>query len=150
VSIPVYLVVDVPWPGAFTSGASGATSSVFVSSRFRGSTLSEIVLHEVIHALEIDADPLSPLVRLDREMERRELPPSDQRSQFSHALVFVQAAETVRRLIDSNHVDYGVSHAYYERVPCSQLVRDHWVRCLRGDIDADTAVARMIADVFPA
>jgi len=63
-------------------------------------------------------------------------------------IVFVQAAESVRRFLDPTYTDYGFSHTYYDRVPCAAVVRRHWLDRLAGHIDTRTAVDRILAEVF--
>jgi hypothetical protein len=150
VTVPVRLVASSFWPGMFTSRslATGAICFVGVAG-LAPTTLIEMVLHEAIHAL----DEVSPratgsvLRRLDAALERAGLAGDPRFEQVTHSLYFVQAAETVRRIVDAAHVDYGVTHTYYERVPGTAPVRENWVAHLDGASDADTAIERIAADL---
>jgi hypothetical protein len=154
-AVPVYLVADVPAPGAFTtrSRRHGAVCVVGVAPH-PGSTLLEVVLHEATHALEVMAgttdEAESVLARVRRRLREAGVPPSDPLLRdVPHTLMFVHAGEAVRRLLDGSHRHYGDTHDYYARLPrVAAPVRRQWARHLDGQIPADEAVALMVEEVL--
>jgi len=67
-----------------------------------------------------------------------------------HTLMFVQAGETVRRLIDHAHQHYGVVAGYYpkvERVAAIEL--PIWKDHLDGKLTREQALERIITEVGP-
>lgn len=151
VEIPVFLVVDAPRPGAFTSRSRRTGAACFVSiSEHPGTDLVEMVLHEAGHALtafgELPAG--SPLHRLEEAVLGAGIARPDPRAELAHALLFVHAAETVRRLIDPLHTHYGDAHGYYAKVPVSAVVRRHWTAHLDGDLTPGAAVDAIVTEAL--
>jgi hypothetical protein len=65
---------------------------------------------------------------------------------FVHTVMFVQAAGTVRRVLDPNHRDYGDVKGYYARVGrAAEVVVPAWRDYLDGRIDREAAVERIVA-----
>lgn len=150
--IPEVFVGSAPFPGAFTSFSDATGAICFVGlDGLDGTSLLETVLHEAIHAFEMTSEGRRRSVpgRLGRRIA--EILPDDRAVlDVPHSLIFVQAAETVRRIIDPAHVHYGVSHTYYDRVPTSKPVLEHWVRHLDGTIAADGAIEAIASDLANA
>jgi hypothetical protein len=148
--IPVYLVGDGPWPGAVTyrSRAEGGMCFVAIDSA-EGSQLVETIIHEAIHALDVStADEPTALNQLRAELRETGVGSSDPLMRnLPHLLIFVQAAETTRRCIAPEHVDYGVTHGVYERLePGASVVREHWPRSIERSIDLPTAIVEIVRD----
>ncbi len=60
--------------------------------------------------------------------------------------MFVQAAGTVRKVLDPGHKDYGDTAGYYPKVPrATAVVRPAWEAYLRGEISRDAALERIAA-----
>jgi len=153
VTIPVYLVVDMPWPGARTLRRHRGDGICFVSinrDELAGSLLYETILHEATHALDIAAggDDVFDAIRtkLDQAGLSRD---HDAARNVPHTVMFVQAAETIRRIVDPKHEHYGVVSKYYDRVSKPGLavgdeVRDLWTRYLDGKMRRAEAVDRLV------
>ena len=76
--------------------------------------------------------------------------PRDRSRDLPHALMFVQSAESIRRVIAPEHVDYGVVEGVYERFgTTAEEVRGAWVEHLEGALGCDEALASMVAAVAP-
>ncbi len=147
--IPVVLVGSMSFPGAFTAWSDVTGAICFVSVEgMDGTALIEMVLHEATHGFEVISPGRggSVLARLGQRV-RAVLPDNAAIFDVPHSLIFVQAAETVRRIVEPSHVPYGVTHTYYDRVPVSHPVVEHWVSHLDGAYDADTAIERIVADL---
>lgn len=135
---PVILTGSIAGPGAFTSLSDVTGAVCFVGvEKLRGTSLLETIVHEATHAMDGPTSRSgSVLDRLRGAVANRDV---------WHSLIFVQAGETIRRLVDPSHVHYGVTHTYYDRVPSSKPVLEHWVAHLDGESDADTAIERIAA-----
>jgi hypothetical protein len=147
--LPVILVGSMAFPGAFTawSDITGAICFVGVDG-LDGTALIETVLHEATHGFEVISPGRRDSILAKLGQRVREALPDDRAIlDVPHSLIFVQAAETVRRLVDPEHVHYGVTHTYYDRVPTSRPVLEHWVRHLDGEIDTESAVQAIVADL---
>lgn len=153
VTIPVDLVVDMPWPGAHTYRlfGGGALSIVSISrDEFAGSLLYESILHESTHALDIAAGRNDVFDAIRRKLEAVGFSKGDDAYRnVPHTIMFVQAAETIRRIVNPEHKHYGVVSKYYERVsrpgvPIGNEVRDVWTRYLDGKISREEAVDTLV------
>jgi hypothetical protein len=150
-AIPVYLVAAAPQPGAVTHLDDQGRGVCFVSvgekSGTAGSQLFETVLHEATHALDV-ASQTSVLGDLRRALEAVGVGPRERAFRdLPHTLMFVQAAESVRRQVDPGHQDYGDVSGYYGRVPRSELVRGFWRDHLGGKLSRAEAVAGIVEGV---
>ncbi|HVS12872.1 MAG TPA: hypothetical protein VMV46_03030 [Thermoanaerobaculia bacterium] len=151
-AIPVYLVHDSVWPGATTYRDRDGTGYCIVAvdrEENRGSALLEIVLHEATHALDIAsqlAARSSVLTRLRDRLRAAGLGPEDDAFRdLPHTLMFVQAGETIRRVVDPRHVHYGDGPStYYDRVPHARLVRDLWIAHLDAKVTLDQVLDRLV------
>ncbi len=144
--VHIVLTASVPHlPFTSLSDRYGAISFIGVAG-LDGSALLETVLHEATHALEWSGPNDSILARLAQRVHEA-FGDAPALRQVAHSLIFVQAAETVRRIVDPRHVHYGVTHTYYDRVPVSKPVVEHWVAHLDGAYDADTAIERIVDDL---
>jgi hypothetical protein len=133
--IPVYLVTEAPVPGAVTHRDGRGKGVCFVAVQgVERTQLYEIVLHEATHALDVATPGASALEELRaklaavgvgaRERAMRDLP---------HTLMFVQAAESIRRTVDPAHEDYGEVSGYYAKIgKPAELVRGFWRDHLDG------------------
>jgi hypothetical protein len=62
-----------------------------------------------------------------------------------HTLMFVQAGETIRRVVDPAHKHYGDVYGYYAKVPrATEAVRPAWEAHLRGELAQDAALDRIV------
>jgi hypothetical protein len=144
--IPVYLVAEGQFPGAVTYRAPGGAVCIVAANMAAGTQWLEAVLHETIHALDITAEG-SVLDDLRGRLEQLD-PPGSPREvhDFVHTVMFVQAAGTVRRVIDPAHKDYGDVNGYYPKVPrATAVVVPAWRAYLAGEVSREAALARIAA-----
>jgi hypothetical protein len=74
-----------------------------------------------------------------RDKEWREVP---------HTLMFVQAGETIRRVVDPKHEPYGVVAKYYDKVrPIADVEIPAWTAYLDGKTTREEAVEKILAAV---
>jgi hypothetical protein len=152
IEIPVYLVAELPPPGAITHRTERDEGVCFVGvDAAQGSQLFEVILHEATHALDLATRNESALGELRRELQASGLP-SEHRAHrdLPHLLMFVQSAETVRRLLDPAHRDYGEAARVYERLPGAEAVRSHWREHLDGKQTRAQALKGILASLEPA
>jgi hypothetical protein len=64
--------------------------------------------------------------------------------------MFVQAAETMRRIYNPDHVAYGEATGLYERLGEVAVVeREVWPRHLDGELTRDEALRRIVEELDP-
>lgn len=144
--IPMYLVGAAPFPGAFTMRSQGGPFSVVALEGEPDSQWVEIVVHESIHALDVLAKEGSVLAELQRRLSQ--VPGADPQEvhDFVHTVMFVQAAGTVRKVLDPGHKDYGDVRGYYARVGrAATVVVPAWREYLDGKSTRDEALAKIVA-----
>jgi hypothetical protein len=146
--IPVYLVAEAPFPQAVTHRRRGGGGICFVGlSELKGLLLCETVLHEATHALDVATrDSGSVLVDLQERLRTAGFGPGTPAYRdVPHTVIFVQAGETVRRLLDSAHRHYGEVCGYYAKVPAAaEAVRAWWPPYLDGAIGHAEVVERIV------
>jgi hypothetical protein len=148
--IPVYLVALAPQPGASTHrqrGGGGGVCIVGIDPGREG-LMIETVLHESIHALDVSTDKQETVLNLLRSALREagHTPRSATLRDVPHTLIFVQAGETVRRLIDPAHKHYGDVAGYYAKVPEEvAAVREPWTMFLDGRLGRQEAIREICA-----
>jgi hypothetical protein len=144
--VPVYLVATAPSPGAFSMLSQEGPFSVVALEGEPDSQWVEIVVHELIHGLDAKAGEGSVLGDLRARLEK--VPGASPREvhDFVHTVMFVQAAGTVRRILDPSHRDYGDVKAYYARVGrAAEVVVPAWRSYLDGKMDREAAVEKIVA-----
>lgn len=144
--VPVFLVAMAPFPGAFSMLSQGGPFSVVALEGEPDSQWVEIVVHELIHGLDAQAGERSVLGDLRSRLEK--VPGASPRDvhDFVHTVMFVQAAGTVRRVLDPSHRDYGDGRGYYARVGrAAEVVVPAWRAYLDGKIDRETALEQIVA-----
>ena len=130
--IPVVLVAHAPRPHAVTMRRRGGPECFVSCTEFQGTQFVEAVMHEATHAMEAAAD--DPNQVLNQLRERLKSVDSKVLRDLPHTLMFAQAAATVGRMIDPNHIPYGDSSGYYDRVgPLGKRVAAVWNAHLRGE-----------------
>jgi hypothetical protein len=143
--IPLHLVAEAPYPGGVTYVARPGSGLCLVGAdAAAGSQWLETVVHESIHALDLGGE--SALDELRRRLGTLEPRlPAREAWDVSHALMFVQAAGTVRRVLASHHQDYGEASGVYSRLPkASEVVVPAWQAWMRGEITQDAALDRIV------
>lgn len=146
--IPVYLVAVAPQPGGFTHRLRGTGVSFVSIQGNEGPLLRETVIHESIHALDIaNADHASVFNILRRDLlESGVARNAPLNRDLPHTLMFLAAAETVRRCIDPAHRDYGDVAGYYAKVPAATAaIRPHWRTFIDGSQPRDATLRAIIA-----
>jgi hypothetical protein len=149
-ALPVYLVGEAPWPGALTVFDERRQGVSFVAANAGdGSTLLEIVLHEVTHSLDVACGEHSALGEL-----RARLPAPEgalRRGDPAHVLMFVQSAESIRRVIDPAHHDYGDLEGVYARLGAGvAALRGAWGDHLAGRLTRAEAFDLYAESLAPA
>ena len=153
-TIPVRIVFEAPFPGAVTHRAPGGGVCFVGVKANPGSQLLETVLHEATHVLDI-ATPIadgvggSVLYELRARLEKAGFTRKDPEwRDVPHTLMFVQAGETIRRLVDRKHEHYGVAARYYDKVRAiADLELDAWIAYLDGKATREEAIERIVAGV---
>ena len=148
-TIPVYLSAHLPWPGGFTYRLDSGGGVCFVGvgrPELAGSALGELVLHESTHALDVD-NAESVLEKLRARLRAEGFTREDRVLRDApHTLMFVQAAETIRRFVDSEYGHYGDgASTYYDQVPLARFERDLWIRHLEGSVTLEDAIEQIVA-----
>ncbi len=153
-TVPLYLVYQAPRPEGFTfrqrDGKGVCMMSVTANT---GTQLFEIALHESIHALDVEsAGEKNALVEIRNRLMKAGLKSDDpDMRNVPHTLMFIQAAETIRRIIDPLHKHYGEVRGYYERVPIpSKIELPIWIAYLDGKITRDEAVTQIVEGFLKA
>lgn len=155
--VPVYLVAETPWPGGFTmwGKSSSSTRGICLLSveANKGSLLLESLLHEAIHALDLETKGTGNiLIELQNRLLKAGYTRSDRDfEQAAHFLVFVQTAETVRRMLDPSHRHYGEVKGVYARLPLVAKVElPTWTAYLDGKISREEALNRIVEGFIKA
>jgi hypothetical protein len=146
-TIPVYLVAAAPTPGGFTHRRRGGGGVCFVGVDERPELLNETVLHECVHALDLSTQSqATALNTLRKELQAAGLGPrSEMMRSVPHTLMFVQAGETVRRLLNPEHKHYGDAAGYYAKVPeAVAAVREPWTAFLDEKLSREAAIAKIV------
>jgi hypothetical protein len=144
--VPIYLVAAAPFPGAFSMLSQGGPFSVVALEGEPDSQWVEIVVHELIHGLDAKAGEGSVLGDLRSRLAK--IPGASPRDVHDcvHTVMFVQAAGTVRRVLDPSHRDYGDVKGYYARVgSAAEVVVPAWRSYLDGTIDREAAIEMIVA-----
>ena len=148
--VPVFLVVETPWPGAFTFWDSTRKGTIVVSVEANpGSILYEALLHEAIHALDLETEGKGNLLaEIRARLKKAGLADNDiALVQGAHLIVFMQAGETIRRLIEPSHRHYGDVrgvYAYDALRPLVDVARPVWMAYLDKRISRDEAINQIV------
>lgn len=150
IEIPVCLVAKAPFPQGFTHRRKGGGAVCIIGVEgLNGSTMCEVVLHECIHALDIATEQSgSALQELRATLYRYKIKArSKEFHDIPHTLIFVQAADTVRAVIDPTHKAYGDSAGYYAKLPAiSDAVKKAWKAHAEGSLGRDEALIQIARD----
>jgi hypothetical protein len=144
--VPVYLVAESPWPGGFTLWNDDKRIIIISVEAHQGSNLFENLLHEAIHALDLETKGKgNVLIEIRNRLLKAGLTDNDQAVRHgAHWLVFIQAGETVRRFLDPSHQHYG-KELYTRLQRMSQAdVPVVWMAYLDGKVSRDDAVNQIV------
>lgn len=143
--IPLHLVAEAPHPGGVTYVAEAGRGLCLVGvDAAAGSQWLEIVVHESLHALDLSGESALDALRqrlgsLDPRLAARDA------WNVSHAVMFAQAAGTVRRVLVPHHRDYGEVSGVYSRLPKgAEVVAPAWQAWMRGEITREAAIERIV------
>lgn len=148
--IVVTLVGEAPYPGIFAADARGLATASFVRVHgLEGSSLSEAVLHEVLHAIdELTVRSPTALNRLRGALSRHGIAENDPNVEMAvNTVTFAEAASLIHRFIDPNHRPLGES-GFYALYPPAPAIVDAWIKHIGGAPLDDTAdaIAKAVAD----
>jgi hypothetical protein len=150
--VPVYLVAETPWPGGFTMWGKDKSRGVCVLSvtTYQGSRLITALLHEAIHALDLETKGKgNVLVELrDRLLQAGFAADDEVVRHGPHMLVFIHSSETIRRHVDSSYQPYN--EGIFVRSGIEPMVKVElpvWTAYLDGKISRDEALKQMV-DAF--
>lgn len=146
--LPVYLVFQAPPPGAITHRDEKERGVCFVGvDGLSGSLLVETLLHELTHAFDVNDKGESVLALLRKQLEAHGITRRDRAwRDVPHTLMFVQAGETVRRVLAPAHVHYGESQGYYKKVAAiAELELPIWKAHLDGQKTREQALEEIVA-----
>lgn len=142
--LPVYLTLDMPWPGAVTHRVPGGAASFVATSDAEGSLLPEIVLHEALHQVDAAFEGPSLLSSLREALAAAGARRNDQAA-LPHLLLFVAAADATRARIAPEHVDYGEARGVYDRSgPHAAEVLEAWRAHRAGELTRRQLVAEVV------
>lgn len=104
-------------------------------------------MHEASHALDV-ATMRQPtaLMQLRRALQTAGVDASDPRYRdIWHTIMFIQSAETIRRIVDPSHLDYGEHADYYARVcAIADVQRPIWRSYLDEQITLQDAIDAIV------
>jgi len=143
--IQLHLVAEAPRPGGVTFVAGTGSGLCLVGADAGvGSQWLEIVVHESIHALDLNGESSLDVLRQRLGTLEPRLPAREAWN-VSHAVMFAQAAGTVRRVLAPHHRDYGDVSGVYTRLPKgAEVVAPAWQAWMRGEISRDAAIDRIV------
>jgi hypothetical protein len=151
-AIPCALVARMPKPGAITHRAAGGQGFCFVGVEgLTSSTLSEVVLHEATHALDVARDG-DLFDSLRERLEAAGVARTDRLWRDApHTVMFCASAAAVRATLDPRHVDYGEQSGYFAKVGATaDLVRKAWGEIEAQQLGPSAAVDLLVAALVPA
>jgi hypothetical protein len=149
----VRLVYEGPPLGAVTQRDDDGRGVSFVAVHgAAGTQLFETILHETTHTLDIWTAKGSVLDDLRERLEKGGFTRQDREwRDVPHTLMFVQAGETIRRIVDPKHEHYGVVAHYYDKVKeVADIERPLWIEYLDGKLSRDEALERIARAVSAA
>lgn len=152
-AIPVFLCDRMTWPEAYTISTDERSGVVFVGvgrEQHAGSLLYEVVLHEATHALDLRTHTDASVFKQLRDLlQAAGMKPADRNFRnIPHTLMFIQAAETIRRHVDAKHQHYGDVDGYYKRLGrIADVERRVWIAHLDGDLPRDQALDTIVREL---
>jgi len=149
----VRLVFELPPPGAVTQrdDEDRGVSFVGVHGHAADTQLFETILHEATHSLDLATPTGSVLADLRARLEKAGFTRRDREwRDVPHTLMFVQAGETIRRVVDPKHEHVG-DEGYYAKVrTIAEIERPVWTDYLDGKLAREAAVEKIVAAVVAA
>ena len=154
-TVPIYLVAEGPWPAALTVTGEEPNHGVCVINvgATPGSDLFNALLHESIHALDGESSGSgNVLTEFQNLLVRNGFDKNDPVfTRAPHLLVFIQAVETVRRLLDSSYQPYDEGVFVREGLaPLVSIEKPVWIDYLDGKVSREEALKMMVAALVKA
>lgn len=151
IMIPVFITTQSPPPGGITVRGRGLPIC-FVSIEDRSdSEVAEAVLHEAIHAFDVVTERRQPtaMTLLRRSLIEAGVSERDPFLRDAwHTLFFLQAAHTVRAVIDPSHRDLGERSGYYAKVAqIYEIEKRIWGQRLDGKLSLEEALAQLTTEL---
>lgn len=147
----ITLVYDAPYPGAFAADESGRTHASFVRVRgLEGTMLAEVVLHEVIGAVDelTVRTPTTALNELRQAFARRGTDAGDPNVEMAvNTVAFAEAGSLIRRFVDPAHVSSAES-GFFTLYPPAKPIVLVWDRHVAGGASVQAtadAIAQAVA-----
>jgi hypothetical protein len=144
----LYLVAEAPEPWGFTRLDRGNQPIIFLGTgSAEGSTLVELAVHELVHALDArQGGERGSLRALRLQLQAAGIPTgSAESNRIVHCLMYVASGETVKRILDGRHHHFGETYGTYSRMPeVAPNLLEWWRRYLDGTIDRDEALASFV------
>lgn len=143
--VRIIFVPSAPAPHAVTYRSLNGPVSVVAVDSFSGSQMTESVLHESLHALDIqNQNEESVIVQLKKSLQGHDVKGS---AEALHAVIFATAEFWIKKS-NPSHKAYGDSGAYNRMSPVGRGVLATWKDCLSGKLDRKRAM-KLIVDSVP-
>lgn len=145
----IYLTIDALLPGGSTCSARGVGIVSFVNIKnVSDARMIEVVLHEAIHALDLRSQGKPTVLNLIRKklIETGCRPNNPLFRDLPHAVVFVQAAETVQRILHYPSQEFQYDNAFFKKAP--QIVKEvlsKWKAYLDGSMSREEIIDAVAA-----
>ena len=111
--IKVLVVPQLAGKGGITLRTLDGVLVVIGCNRFEGMDFEEVLIHETIHALDAMESNVGMFVTLRRELAEAKVDQSVI-EQIVHTMVFMHAAEAVRKSVNVDHKDVGDTFGIYK------------------------------------
>jgi hypothetical protein len=146
----LYLTAEAPEPWGFTRLDRGSQPVIYLGvGSVEGSTLAELAVHELIHALDArQGGGRGALRELRIQLNDAGVTTgSPESSRIVHALMYVESGEVMRRIVSSRHRHFGETYGTYGRMAdVAPSLLEWWRRYLDGAIDRDEALAGFVRE----
>lgn len=145
-----YLVAEAPPPWGYTRLDRGGQPIIVVGvGEVEKSTLAELPVHELVHALDArQGGERGALRTLRQSLADAGLPRGGaENSRITHLLMYVASGEVMRRSVDRKHVPFGESYGTYGRMPeAAPALIEWWKRYLDGTVTREEAISRFVRE----
>jgi len=144
-----YLVAEAPPPWGYTRLDRGSQPMIIIGvGGVEGTTLAELPVHELVHALDArQGGERGALRSLRLLLSNQGIPQgSVENNQITHALMYVASGEVMRRIVENRHRHFGETYGTYERMPdVAPALLEWWKRYLDGTVDREQAIGGFVS-----